>query len=102
MFKVDLQQSGKLFIPFITAGDPLPEVSVELAKSLQKAGATALEIGVAYSDPLADGPVIQRASKRALENGMNIVKAIELGGEMKKMMSIFPLSSLRIIILCYN
>ncbi|PLS07449.1 tryptophan synthase subunit alpha [Bacillus halotolerans] len=84
MFKVDLQQSGKLFIPFITAGDPLPEVSVELAKSLQKAGATALEIGVAYSDPLADGPVIQRASKRALENGMNIVKAIELGGEMKK------------------
>ncbi|WP_369888212.1 tryptophan synthase subunit alpha [Bacillus halotolerans] len=84
MFKVDLQQSGKLFIPFITAGDPLPEVSIELAKSLQKAGATALEIGVAYSDPLADGTVIQRASKRALENGMNIVKAIELGGEMKK------------------
>ncbi|UQZ46471.1 tryptophan synthase subunit alpha [Bacillus sp. PK3-037] len=84
MFKADLQQSGKLFIPFITAGDPLPEVSIELAKSLQKAGATALEIGVAYSDPLADGPVIQRASKRALENGMNIVKAIELGGEMKK------------------
>lgn len=84
MFKLDLQASEKLFIPFITAGDPSPEVSVKLAKSLQKAGATALELGVAYSDPLADGPVIQRASKRALDHGMNIVKAIELGGEMKK------------------
>ncbi|MCY8104328.1 tryptophan synthase subunit alpha [Bacillus mojavensis] len=84
MFNIDQDQSEKLFIPFITAGDPLPEVSIELAKSLQKAGATALEIGVAYSDPLADGPVIQRASKRALDNGMNIVKAIELGGKMKK------------------
>ncbi|MGG1245436.1 tryptophan synthase subunit alpha [Bacillus spizizenii] len=84
MFKLDLQASEKLFIPFITAGDPSPEDSVKLAKSLQKAGATALELGVAYSDPLADGPVIQRASKRALDQGMNIVKAIELGGEMKK------------------
>ncbi|CAI6281495.1 tryptophan synthase subunit alpha [Bacillus subtilis] len=84
MFKLNLQPSEKLFIPFITAGDPVPEVSIELAKSLQKAGATALELGVAYSDPLADGPVIQRASKRALDQGMNIVKAIELGGEMKK------------------
>lgn len=80
----NLKASEKLFIPFITAGDPLPEVSIELAKSLQKAGASALEIGVAYTDPLADGPVIQRASKRALNNGMNIVKAIELGGQMKK------------------
>ncbi|AUZ26874.1 tryptophan synthase subunit alpha [Bacillus cabrialesii] len=84
MFKLDLQASEKLFIPFITAGDPSPEVSIQLAKSLQKAGATALELGVAYSDPLADGPVIQRAAKRALDHGMNIVKAIKLGGEMKK------------------
>ncbi|KXZ22019.1 tryptophan synthase subunit alpha [Bacillus nakamurai] len=80
----NLKASEKLFIPFITAGDPHPEISVELAKSLQKAGASALEIGVAYTDPLADGPVIQRASKRALGNGMNIVKAIELGGQIKK------------------
>ncbi|MED4786753.1 tryptophan synthase subunit alpha [Bacillus atrophaeus] len=84
MFNLIQKLSDKLFIPFITAGDPLPEVSIELAKSLQKAGASALELGVAYSDPLADGPVIQRASKRALANEMNIVKAIELGGKMKK------------------
>lgn len=84
MFNLIQKLSDKLFIPFITAGDPLPEVSIELAKSLQKAGASALELGVAYSDPLADGPVIQRASKRALANEMNILKAIELGGKMKK------------------
>ncbi|WFA03476.1 tryptophan synthase subunit alpha [Bacillus sp. HSf4] len=84
MFNLKNQSSDKLFVPFITAGDPLPEVSIELAKSLQEAGASALELGVPYSDPLADGPVIQRASKRALDNDMNIVKAIKLGGEMKK------------------
>lgn len=49
-----------------------------------KLGAHAIELGVPYSDPLADGPVIQRASKRALNHGMNIVKAIELAGKMKK------------------
>ncbi|MCC9021021.1 tryptophan synthase subunit alpha [Bacillus nakamurai] len=84
MHMFNLKASEKLFIPFITAGDPHPEISVELAKSLQNAGASALEIGVPYTDPLADGPVIQRASKRALGNGINIVKAIELGGQMKK------------------
>ncbi|AGN36834.1 tryptophan synthase subunit alpha [Bacillus paralicheniformis] len=84
MFNLKKQPSDKLFVPFITAGDPLPEISIELAKSLQEAGASALELGVPYSDPLADGPVIQRASKRALDNDMNIVKAIRLGGEMKK------------------
>ena len=62
----NLRDSEKLFIPFITAGDPLPDISVELAISLQNAGASALEIGVPYTDPLADGPVIQRASKRDL------------------------------------
>ncbi|MGW6167583.1 tryptophan synthase subunit alpha, partial [Bacillus altitudinis] len=84
MITFQLEQGQKLFIPFITAGDPSEEITIDLALALQAAGAHAIELGVPYSDPLADGPVIQRASKRALHHGMNIVKAIELAGKMKK------------------
>ncbi|MFJ5965083.1 tryptophan synthase subunit alpha [Bacillus sp. NPDC093026] len=84
MITFNLTQEEKLFIPFITAGDPAAHITIDLAIALQSAGAHAIELGVPYSDPLADGPVIQRASKRALNHGMNIVKAIELAGEMKK------------------
>jgi tryptophan synthase alpha chain len=83
-FQKRLPKQNNLFIPFITAGDPHPDVTVDLAVTLQKAGASVLELGVPYSDPLADGPVIQEASKRALANGMTIRKAIELGPEMRK------------------
>lgn len=82
LFKQPLDD--KLFIPFITAGDPDSEVTVELAVALQQAGASAIELGIPYSDPVADGPVIQKASSRALEKGMNIIKAIKLVPEMRK------------------
>jgi tryptophan synthase alpha chain len=81
-----MQQNNrkKQFIPFIMAGDPSEELTIDLALSLQKYGATAIELGVPYSDPLADGPVIQRASIRARKNGMNIEKAIYLGKKLKE------------------
>jgi len=66
------------FIPFITAGDPNEETTVALAFALEELGAQALEIGIPYSDPLADGPVIQRASARALTRGMTLRKAFRL------------------------
>jgi tryptophan synthase alpha chain len=73
-----------MFIPFIVAGDPHPDVTVELALALQQAGASILELGVPYSDPLADGPIIQRAAQRALKHEMTLKKAIELVSLMRK------------------
>ncbi|WP_413708157.1 tryptophan synthase subunit alpha [Ralstonia sp. Ralssp110] len=59
-------QGRKGLIPFITAGDPYPEMTVDLMHALVKGGSNVIELGVPFSDPMADGPVIQRASERAL------------------------------------
>ena len=61
----------KALIPLITAGDPSIDLTVELMNVLVDAGADIIELGVPFSDPMADGPVIQRASERALANGTN-------------------------------
>jgi tryptophan synthase alpha chain len=60
------------FIPFITAGDPDLATTVELLVELAKSGASLIELGVPFSDPMADGPVIQRASERALKHGFGL------------------------------
>ncbi len=59
-------------LPFITAGDPHPEVTVGLMHDLVEAGADIIELGVPFSDPMADGPVIQRASERALAHNVSL------------------------------
>ena len=69
----DLARAGRrALVPFITAGDPDPEVSLATMHALVSAGADVVELGVPFSDPMADGPVIQRASERALAGGMNL------------------------------
>jgi tryptophan synthase alpha chain len=68
-----LKESGKKgLIPFITAGDPNPEQTVEFMHALAKGGADVIELGVPFSDPMADGPVIQRSSERALARGVSL------------------------------
>src|SRR6185295_8382260 len=68
-----LRQEGKPgFIPFITAGDPDLDTTGELLLELANSGATLIELGVPFSDPMADGPVIQRASERALQNSFGL------------------------------
>jgi tryptophan synthase alpha chain len=66
------------FIPYLTAGDPDLKRSAELLEALVAGGADIIELGVPFSDPIADGPVIQRAAVRALETGTNLSRILEL------------------------
>ena len=75
----ELRASGrKAFIPFLTAGDPGIETSVKLILELERAGADIVELGVPFSDPMADGPTIQRASERALRKGVSIRNCLQI------------------------
>lgn len=70
-------------IPFITAGDPGPELTLPLMHALVEGGADIIELGVPFSDPMADGPTIQRASERALAKGMSLRKVLALVREFR-------------------
>ncbi|MEJ1297253.1 MAG: tryptophan synthase subunit alpha [Candidatus Sedimenticola sp. (ex Thyasira tokunagai)] len=65
-------------IPFVTAGDPTPDVTVPLMHSMVEAGADIIELGVPFSDPMADGPVIQRANERSLLSGTSLRDVLDL------------------------
>lgn len=74
----ELKSRGeKALVVFVTAGDPWPERTVDLVCALAEAGADVIELGVPFSDPLADGPTIQAASFRALQGGMNPQKVLD-------------------------
>jgi tryptophan synthase alpha chain len=74
-----LRETGrKGVVPYITAGDPEMETTYELMIAMARGGATAIELGVPFSDPAADGPVIQRACERALKNGVKLNDVIEV------------------------
>jgi tryptophan synthase alpha chain len=72
------------FVPFLTAGDPSLGRTVEAAVELQEAGADVLELGVPFSDPLADGPVIQRSSERALGRGVTLEVVLGVAGRIRE------------------
>ena len=69
---------GKAFIPFVTAGDPDEGLTEELVPAMAQAGADLIELGIPFSDPVAEGPVIQQADQRALEAGMTTDRLFEL------------------------
>lgn len=70
-------KNGKSFIGFLTAGDPSLEKTEEFVMEMVKAGADLIEIGIPFSDPIAEGEVIQRANVRALSNGTTMDKVFE-------------------------
>jgi len=90
----ELRDKGAL-VPFIVIGDPDYETSLNIAKKIVDSGADILELGIPFSDPIADGPTIQEADIRALKNGMNTDKAFEFVSDLRRYTDI-PIG-----ILCY-
>ncbi len=78
------KQNRRALIPYVTAGDPEPWITVPLMHAMVEAGADLLELGVPFSDPMADGPVIQRASERALEHHISINDVLNMVKEFRR------------------
>lgn len=80
-----LKSAGRTgLIPFVTAGDPAPEHTVALMHALVAAGADVIELGVPFSDPMADGPVIQHASERAIAKGVGLADVVRWVAEFRQ------------------
>ena len=89
MIKIaDAFQNGKAFIPFVTCGDPDLETTASLVKAMAQAGADLIELGIPFSDPTAEGPVIQGANLRALSAGTTTDKVFELVKELRKSVAV--------------
>ena len=76
-FKALQFHGRKALIPYVTAGDPSPDATVNLMHTLVASGADVIELGVPFSDPMADGPVIQRSSERALARGVSLLNCLD-------------------------
>ena len=77
-------KNGKAFIPFITSGDPSLEVTEQLVYAMAEAGADLIELGIPFSDPTAEGPVIQEANIRALSGGVTTDKIFDMVRKIRK------------------
>ncbi len=84
------KQQRVALVPYLMAGDPAPWVTVPLMHALVKAGANVLELGVPFSDPMADGPVIQRAGLRALKQAVTLAQVLDLVREFRAKDTVTP------------
>ncbi len=84
-------QNGKAFIPFLTGGDPDVETTEKLVRAMAEAGADLIEIGVPFSDPIAEGTVIQEASQRALDGGCTVDQLFDMVTRLRKSGVTIPL-----------
>jgi tryptophan synthase alpha chain len=90
LFERTRQEGRAAFIAYVTAGDPSPERTPEIVAELERGGVDLIELGVPFSDPIADGPVIQRAAARALKAGTTVPKVLDLARQIR-MTSEIPL-----------
>jgi tryptophan synthase alpha chain len=84
LFESLKQQQRCGMIAYLTAGDPSPEVTPDLVAALERGGADLIELGVPFSDPIADGPVIQQAGDRAIAAGTNLAKVLQIATAIRK------------------
>jgi len=88
----ELKSQGRAaFVTYVMAGDPDPATSLEIVKALPKSGADVIELGIPFTDPMADGPSIQAAGLRALKVGMTLTKTLELVRDFRKDDNVTPL-----------
>lgn len=90
-FERAAQHQRAALIPYIAAGNPLPESTVPLMHALVKAGADVIELGIPFSDPMADGPVIQRAAEHAIAQGIGLRHVLAMVAEFRKQDEITPI-----------
>jgi tryptophan synthase alpha chain len=83
-FEALAKAKRKALIPYITAGDPHPSLTVPLMRALVESGCDILELGVPFSDPMADGPVIQRSGERALKHGVGLSHVLSMVSEFRR------------------
>src|SRR5262249_59317349 len=88
LFDRPRQQGRAALIAYVTAGDPSPERTPEIVAALERGGVDLIELGVPFSDPIADGPVIQRAAARALVAGTTVRKVLEIARQIRTNSSI--------------
>ncbi len=85
------QEQRAALIPYIAAGNPLPATTVPLMHALVKAGADVIELGIPFSDPMADGPVIQRAAEHAIAQGVGLKHVLSMVAEFRKQDAVTPI-----------
>src|SRR5438309_7277408 len=84
LFATLKQENRKGLIAYLTAGDPSPDQTPELVHALVRGGADLIELGVPFSDPIGDGPVIQRAGERALKAGTTLHKVLDIARRIRQ------------------
>ncbi|WP_318462520.1 tryptophan synthase subunit alpha [Photobacterium leiognathi] len=94
LFSTLAERNEGAFVPFVTIGDPNPEQSMQIIDTLVESGADALELGIPFSDPLADGPTIQGATIRALESGTTPVLCFEMLTQIRQKYPTMPIGLL--------
>src|SRR5512143_2351770 len=84
LFECLKRDGRKGLVAYITAGDPSPDRTPALVEALERGGADLIELGVPFSDPIADGPVVQRAGYRAIEAGTTLARVLDIAREIRR------------------